>query len=215
MKDFLDKLKKNNKYDCYFIPATQIFEGGINIVSGYDKDGYVIPNRDYDVATLGKTALVNDAAGIRSLKYREGNSHKFGLIDEKDLDNSLKSKKMIIIVMIRTSVSPIEYLLFKKDKTSIDYKKYKEIFNERKLSNYIIDICETIVHESVAHAIHHIDNNKKDSDYEHQDYHGDKGGQSPSIEKIKSNPKYKNTKAKKNLDFIIKYVNEFIKTKKL
>jgi hypothetical protein len=223
MKDFLDKLKKNNKYDCYFIPTIQFFDkdGKINVVDSYDKDGFAVPNSRIDATAHAATRLVEnqlEADRISKTDYQD-----WAYLEKLDIQSTFLNKKQLIAIYIRRTLDPIDILVFKNNKNQLLTKAYGYFFQEddksnidkRKITNYMISLCQTIVHESVAHGLMYLDNTDTNAFTEHRNYHGDYTYGSPTITEMITIDKYKNTKAKKNLDFIEKGVNEFMKNKNL
>ena len=102
-----------------------------------------------------------------------------------------------------------------KAATSENWKEYESYFESNKqvlvISTYCDDTCDNsdiksaatnLNHEEVAHGINRLNGVEKSVSQEHLDFNGEAGQFSPSDEEISSNPKYRNTKAKKQIDEI-------------
>lgn len=153
----------------------------------------------------------------------------------KKFDKALKQSNVITIYAILTrgvdgfTAGPFKSFEEFTDKRATSYslyystednwKEYENYFEEGKevlvIGAYCNDDCtqkgqrevaHTINHEEVSHGINKIEGVEKAENDEHKDYNDRKSKTSPAIEDIKSNPRYKNSEAKKQLDEIDKII---------
>ena len=68
------------------------------------------------------------------------------------------------------------------------------------------NLASTIGHEEISHAGNDLNGIEKSTIKEHKDYHGQDTITSPGSDEILSEDKYKNTKARKNLEELKDYI---------
>jgi RHS repeat-associated protein len=158
------------------------------------------PKTGYD-GPQGQTDYLSGATGNLNLSDKYQNP-QFSNLSESDvalIKERLASGKGVIMIGL--------------NKHDVDNAALRYIADKNNAKNDVVEVGETVVHEEDAHAKRML---KTGGDYstgvkDHKKYFGDETISSPTTKGLKENPKYKDTKALKNLKQVEKAVNSSIK----
>jgi RHS repeat-associated protein len=154
--------------------------------SGYlSDDAWTLLVNDYDQYLRYKYQYVEQRVGVMRFKDMD---------DEKIKEFFQEEKKIMFIAVDKALLSKLQEAIDNEDKSAI-----------KKLH---IQLSHTVNHEEVAHGINNLKGVDKTEEKEHLEYNGEDNEYSPEIEDIDTDPKFRGTPAKEQLDEIKKIVND-------
>ena len=196
-KDYVTTLGNQSAYDTYVFSYPAMF----TYVTGNGQPASALNFRINGYAegdgTKGRTILVTDEKNFIQQKGQFGDPDNAWLLKDIKLA-SIKSsfdsnKKVILVIIANQYLNPEAYPVKKEDFDELKKKSPSSEY-DKWWDTVKLDGTHTIIHELIAHAIHHINNDKKTEEEEHEAYHGNKTKRSPGIPEVLSNlGKYQKT----------------------
>ena len=201
-KKYLTALNGTTEYDTYVFTWTNLqtnTDESVSSAVNFSKDGFTAP----EGGSTAQTLLISDEQEFKSLTSSIADvntSFRLKSVKISDLKGSFDlKKKVILIVIVKQYLNPYQYVL---DKTHFAaMKKANDAKDPAGIAEYYkwwdnakLEFTHTLIHELIAHGIHHIKGDKKDAKTEHQNYHGIYATTSPDVRDVLDNVKdYKET----------------------
>ena len=211
--EYLKALNDKPEFDTFVFTWLNVAKtkNGISSLVNFDKDGFSAPG-----GVLAQTFLMEDEVQFK-LKTGEASdrndAYMLQFVDKVGLKNSFTNKKKVILIAIASQyLVPSDYV---SNKVDFEAVKKDAWALDTWWDNTKIEFTHSLIHELIAHAIHHLKGDKKDAATEHQNYNGIYGDSSPDIRDVlKDKSKYKGTPLLKSVEQIQSSIQKLYHGKK-
>ena len=155
---------------------------GVILVVSFEKDGFTALG-----GTKGRTYLIEDEKGFKLLTgpvSHPEDVYMLGYVQQAELKKSFDAKKKVILIAITGQfLNPESYVLDKAYLTKIKNDKNTSVY-KKWWDNVKIEATHALIHELIAHGIHHIKGDSKPPKIEHKNYSGVESDFSPNIREV-------------------------------
>ena len=198
-KKYLTALNGTTEYDTYVFtwPSAELNTDKTKVITSFEKDGFtkspgIVEGQTFLIEKESDFKLLIGAASEPSKAY------KLQYVKTDDLKPSFdKKKKIILIGLARQFLQPRDYLSNKDPLVTNTW------ITDTWWDNVKLYFTHVLIHELIAHGIHHIKGDKKEPEIEHQNYHGVKGESSPNMRDVLAD-----TTGKYNRTIMLKAIRE-------